>query len=155
MLVFIEEDHLSTTRPDLTSSINDFEALWVEMRNDLKQLTRMTLCPLGELELECNWCKNKRYYEESGKHTCPDPITGNAAQRVQPIHLAPQPAPAPPLNPWQCINGEYSPQFIASKVADILEHDSEQARSNYPIKSLNGHYKAFSTNLVQNIKTTG
>ena len=29
----IKEDHLFTTRPDLTLSTNDFEALWVEMQN--------------------------------------------------------------------------------------------------------------------------
>ena len=44
-------------------------------------------------------CKNKCHYEDSGKHICPDPTAENAAQRVQPIPLAPQPAPAPPLNP--------------------------------------------------------
>lgn len=66
---------------------------------DHKQPTRMILCLLGELEVKCKWCKNKCHYEDSGKHTCPDPTAENAAQRVQPIPLAPQPAPAPPLNP--------------------------------------------------------
>lgn len=33
-LVYIfKEDHLFTTRPDLTLSSNDFEALWVETQN--------------------------------------------------------------------------------------------------------------------------
>ena len=66
---------------------------------DLKQPTRMILRLLGELEVKCKRCKNKCHYEDSGKHICPDPITENVAQRVQPIPLAPQPAPAPPLNP--------------------------------------------------------
>jgi len=30
---YIKEDQFFTTRPDLTSSTNDFEALWVEMQN--------------------------------------------------------------------------------------------------------------------------
>ena len=30
---YIKEDHLFTNRPDLTLSANDFEAVWVEMRN--------------------------------------------------------------------------------------------------------------------------
>ena len=30
---YIKEDHLFTTRPDLTISTNDFEALWVEIQN--------------------------------------------------------------------------------------------------------------------------
>ena len=66
---------------------------------DLKQLTRMILHLLGELEVECKRCKNKCHYEDSGKHICPDPITENTAQRVQTIPLALQPALAPPLNP--------------------------------------------------------
>ena len=30
---YIKQDHLFTTRPDLTLSTNDFEALWVEMQD--------------------------------------------------------------------------------------------------------------------------
>lgn len=66
---------------------------------DLKQPTRMILRVLGELEVECKRCKNKCYYEDSGKHICPDPTGENAAQVVQPMPQVPQPAPGPAPTP--------------------------------------------------------